>query len=229
MHTLEMTLLHLVVESPCQLNALLSNECAESRGQEPFQATSSELKTALSHLFVQGYIVATQFDNGSHQGFDPWGLPLKQVRDNFMPTNDEVEAALQGHLTMTYRLTITGGQQWEQAFQADWTRYIDETYTSEYPYRGEVIAGSREMLEQFLVLATAIKYPSCSPIKAGSIIQDEIAPWQATYWKVLAKGYRATFSCHPADDSFYPGENLFPLDTLRTWYSVPADNKAYVY
>jgi len=43
-------------------------------------------------------------------------------------------------------------------------------------------------------------------VDRDSIVIREIAPWEATYWKVLPRGYEATFDC---------------ADTPRTWPPLP--------
>lgn len=119
------------------------------------------------------------------------------------PTTVEIAAAVQKRGLywegMYYELTHEGGAIWEAFTRPLWHRYIDDIDVDEEgdaeDAAGEkaiVVCGSRRAMNDYRDAIGLEKL-----IVAGSETVDEIAPWNATYWKTLPVGIRWSFRYRP--------------------------------
>jgi HEAT repeat protein len=97
----------------------------------------------------------------------------------FVPTREEIDAALCGALDIEYGLTAQGGERWELMSQFDWRYHL-----AGFSATG-VESTSAEMIDVYLAWAG-----SSVP---GSEKQTAVRPWQATYWKSLPEGIRVRY------------------------------------
>jgi hypothetical protein len=90
---------------------------------------------------------------------------------------------------VVYGLTPAGGARWETTAEADWSRFY-EGFSHEAGGSEDqrvLTAGSLARLHELLDHHTGFLYEE---IVAGSVIEDIVRPWEATYWKTLPVGFR---------------------------------------
>jgi hypothetical protein len=139
--------------------------------------TRDALLDTLDGLVMQGFIRARH-----------------EERDEFTPTRDEIAAAFDessdSHWADVthYGLTPAGGAAWEAFAAPDWNRYIDSGCDEHNRY--DVTCADRRRLHGYLA---ALRREGT--FQEESLVWDEVAPWQATYWKQLPHGHRARFVC----------------------------------
>jgi hypothetical protein len=113
---------------------------------------------------------------------------------NFAPTRAEIEAALDESpdppraVETHYGLTAAGGAAWESFAAPDWNRYIDSGCDEQHRY--DATCADRKRLLRYLA---ALRREGT--FQEESLVWDEVAPWQATYWKQLPRGHRVRFVC----------------------------------
>ncbi|HLX60064.1 MAG TPA: hypothetical protein VKX17_02160 [Planctomycetota bacterium] len=177
----EYWLLHSVVDQKHSLS-LLTMENVEALFDRPNHGMDrAALIAALARLFEQGLLIASNDERG-----------------DFVPNADDTAAALDGTLDADYGLTPAGGAAWEEVSKPDWNRYVDgmfgadsqEDFDSLRRERaGEFCCADREHLQKFMdsliFRGIAPHEPSCK--------WDELAPWQALYWKELPSAHRVRF------------------------------------
>ncbi len=172
----EYWLLDTAVDTKYPLDWLVAEDIEIVFNRSGHGLTPNELLTLLTRLFAHGDLLA-QLRIGP-ETFQP-----------VEPTVEQITSALTGEFRMDYGLTVQGGARWEAYSAPDWSRYIDAGYFGD-SLTGEVAAGTRRAAEQYLALEPFI---SSSSIVPNSVQWETLAPWQATYWKVLPEGHRATF------------------------------------
>jgi hypothetical protein len=102
-----------------------------------------------------------------------------------------------------YALTPAGGARWEAAAEADWSRFFEGvSHDVDWPEDQRVLtAGSPARLRDLLDHHTGFLYEE---VVAGSISEDIIRPFGATYWKTLSAGYRAHYRGNRSETSWTP-------------------------
>lgn len=96
---------------------------------------------------------------------------------------------------LSIRMTAEGAERWENFFQPDWSRYWNENPSGygedDVTTRNRYECGSNET--RMSVLGRCVE---CLDIDLAFGLRDielrEVQPWQATYWKVLPRGYFVT-------------------------------------
>lgn len=112
------------------------------------------------------------------------------------------------------QLTAKGGSYWESFFAPQWNRFHihgigeDEAGTGYW----NVEYGSRDLLQESIDI-----WREYLDIQQKDICIEKITPWQATYWKSLPEGYKASFTVKNMDSSFTPPEQCERLGALHTW------------
>jgi HEAT repeat protein len=128
--------------------------------------TREELIETLSHLFHGGDLIA-------------WRIRNDRRSRPFVPSPDEIDAALCGALDIEYGLTPDGGARWEAMAQYDWNYHVG-------PWCQDGFDGpSQDMIEVYLAWDKR-----AAP---GSERWRTIRPWKPTYWKSLPQGVRVRF------------------------------------
>lgn len=95
---------------------------------------------------------------------------------------------------LTYSLTPEGAARWEGFFQPDWSRFWEENpdYSEDMTtVRNRYECGSYET--RIRALGRCVEWQEIDlAFGLRDIELTEVAPWQATYWKTLPRGYFAT-------------------------------------
>jgi hypothetical protein len=199
------------------------------------------LETVVPHVvplcFLSGDGVGTQFNKPSH------GLPREQLVDCLerllsrclievvvgkdhaiqSPTRQDLQSALDhpesrddSHLS--YRLSSQGGLAWEAFAQPEWDRYVYDygTTTDGPPWESHRICADKRLLQRILAGLHYVGYT----IDPGSVVWSVERPWQATYWKELPLGHRASYQL--LDESGFSSWHEVPLSYYRDydpkWY-----------
>lgn len=128
----------------------------------------------------------------------------------FFPDERQVVQLLQKHEEKMpgspwhYALTPAGGAVWEEFAAPDWDFYIDQLYgTDDHVDTIELACARRDWLEAFVGKLTEAGYG----VSRDTLTWETLTPWQATYWKQLPCGYRASGIHRPANR---PADDLPP-------------------
>jgi hypothetical protein len=85
-----------------------------------------------------------------------------------------------------YGLTAQGGAKWEAVSHPDWNLFVDRYGVLDEQDRNweEIASCNKSLVEQYLenALSKGIAIPE-------TVEWEELVPWEATYWKVLPRGY----------------------------------------
>jgi hypothetical protein len=149
----------------------------------------------------------------------------EREREGFIPTRSQLEEAViplgftewkercESGRVLYYGLTPAGAERWEQAAAPNWDRFFRDSYPKDKEC--EIVAGSWERLQELLVNADFLW--AMEPIR-DSIVEETIAPWEATCWKTLPPGYMARFRYKLTGRS-YPAtpEHRAKMTALRCW------------
>jgi hypothetical protein len=200
-------LLDLVCEGAFPIHVLVHRELELVVNRSAGHRLSSiELIDILCMLFEEEMLIAKLYR-------DPDDFPVEII-----PTQQDIENALEGKLDLHYALTLLGGEQWENFFEPNWNLYI-----SGWLEREEVsFSGSdRQIVEKYL---PSLRYSSQQEIVSGSEVWEQLVPWQATYWKTLPSGWQVT--CQTRETNEYLGEIMPPedqkwMDKIYNWYINP--------
>lgn len=175
----------------------------------------SDLVATLYQMFQEGSLVALRESR-------------EEPREEFTPTRQEIERALEGKDDVYFGVTAFGGARWELESQPNWNRYI-YTSISIDPNEGELICADRSLAEAFL--STQPWWPEVE----GSKSWEVLTPWQATYWKNLPEGHRVTFlheeyseadesrSWEKPEDYLEKMERQKKCCDMQKWYRNPYD------
>jgi hypothetical protein len=127
-----------------------------------------------------------------------------------------------------YRLTPTGGAEWERAARPDWGRYVErseERHDDGAPVEHEILSPSAARAEAYLdfVRGDRLWY---GPVSNESIARDVIRPWEATYWKTLPEGHRIRFRTGPGPERMpTPDEMLRRVRWDDRWHDDPWEGR----
>jgi HEAT repeat protein len=165
---LEFFLLTIVSESSCPLSILARPNLDECVNRAVPEFSEAELIETLYDLFCCGDLTA-------------FGGYRKKAGQCFVPTREEIHAALCGAIEISYELTRQGGERWERMSNFDWSFYVRHADDSEAAIEGT----SAEMIEVYLA-----SFVSRSP---DADVLSTVRPWKATYWKRFPKAVRIQF------------------------------------
>lgn len=97
-----------------------------------------------------------------------------------------------------YGLTQAGGERWEAAVAADWSRFTAISMAIE-PDRCEVVAASEARLAEAMSFTGALWDGHCRDPRDARF--ERLEPWRPVYWKELPLGWRASFPLIRLPDS----------------------------
>jgi hypothetical protein len=171
----EYWLLNCVVDSTCPLSFLINKNIEELFNNPGHRLDRSRLVETLVSMSESGWIEGHRLNVG---------LPL---------TKDLIEAGFaevpwESDDTLCYRMSAEGGAIWEAFAVPDWDRYLAVGIVSPGEWN-EFFGATRWRLEKYLSL---LHYDGID-VMPETVVWDEVAPWQATYWKQLPHGYRVQF------------------------------------
>jgi len=202
----EYWLLDSAIEGWYSIKWLVSDDIEGSFNKQNHGLNREQLISVLDHLFQRGDLLAERMEKLVPTGF-------------FIPTQTEIEDALSGRLDCSYGLTSQGGARWEEVSQPRWERYITAGVYADPQEGAEVIGSDRQMVEKYDSLSHQLLGVSGVP---GSKHWDVLEPWQATYWKVLPRGYRVRFSYEWVEPSPDPRRDRAVTEWLKeiqNWYT----------
>ena len=180
---LEFFILSIVCEHHHRLSVFDWPNLGELVNRPAPQFTRAELTDNLYDMFCYGDLVATQVTKRRR------GRP-------FVPTREEIDAALCDSLDIEYGLTAQGGERWERMSQFDWDYHLGGFSDT------GVESTKAEMIDVYLAW-TRSSVP-------GSEKQSTLRPWKATYWKSLPEGIRVRYQQKTRDNAaFEPFRDLF--------------------
>jgi hypothetical protein len=224
----EYWLLDVAVQDVVPIADLISGDAAGGLNRTDHQCIAEELAEALERLFADRLI--TSFRCEGRRRYRT--LTLSEIhgemrRPKNPPKPDDPYAMPRRHPDEAfYRLTPQGGAAWETFARPDWNLFIDgvgTTITSgkvypPFPTRGYAICPTRRQVERYLEMARQIGHQ----VDSSSIRWDVVAPWKATYWKVLPARHRVRYKMvydgvhHDNRDGVPTAEDVFALS--RSWY-----------
>ncbi len=175
----EYWLLDYVVDSPAfALEWLLAGDPSATHSTPRHHLTYPVLVETLYRLFQQRDIVAQRINLTTRA----------LLGDTFVPTREQIKAALLGELPLAYALTPRGGARWENHARPDWNRYI--CYQPVGKQELQIAGTERHLVQQAL---TTLPQRQALSVLAGTERWDTLVPWEATYWKVLPGAHRVRF------------------------------------
>lgn len=122
----------------------------------------------------------------------------------------QLKGLLRRGVTVWYAMTAEGASVWERLARPNWGRYVrvrrDERGT-------EVVALTQRVARLYVA---SLRYWG-DVLTPGTLREDIIRPWRATYWKTRPKGVRIRFRT-----SYDPKTSM----KLRGWQSMPEEMKA---
>ncbi|MEJ6480747.1 hypothetical protein N0Y54_05265 [Nostoc punctiforme UO1] len=149
-----------------------------------------------------------------------WLIPNYQPKRPVVLTLSEIEASLKGKLGAWYYLTPQGGTRWELLTHPDWNRYHTQRLGCD-PGEisvSEIVSPDRKFIEKFLNVDCYV----CAVVHiSGTEVWDMLEPWQATYWKILPRGYIVRYQSRQSDwhiDSDTSEEWIEANDQANEWY-----------
>ena len=173
----EYWLLDSVIEARYPLMWLASEDIEGRFNKRNHGLKRDELVSVLKHLFWRGDLFAQSLEKSG-------------PKDRFIPTQNEIEEALEGRLDCVYGLTLQGGARWEEVSRPHWERYVSAWVYAD-PQEGQIVGSDRGLVEKYDSMSHYVWDISVVP---GSKRWDVLEPWQATYWKELPLGHRVRFS-----------------------------------
>ena len=188
---LDFFLLTIVSDFFCPLSIFARPNLDECVNRAVPKFSQAELIETLYGLFCCGDLTARR-------------LYRKKSEQYFVPTREEIDAALCGAIEISYGLTRQGGERWERMSNFDWSFYVRDADDSENTIEGT----SAEMIEVYLA-----SFVSRSP---GADVLSRVRPWKATYWKRLPKALRIQFQkAKPEECHRDSSNNLWRSDFHR--------------
>lgn len=190
----ELQLLDLVEESCAWVAGVVTGASWESSNKWRSHPYSPEVwADALDRLLVLGLVVIRE--EGSRKPLQPTRGQLMKELTRTDVTFDALDPRKPLWPVLTYWLTPSGAEAWEQFARPDWDRYIDESYPSEdssgRPRKtGLVTSARRECVEDFLRQAHHLGFV----VDHDTVHWTEIRPFEVRYWKSLPVGHQAEFA-----------------------------------
>ncbi len=181
----ERWLLDVVATFQIPVQWLLASNIEALLNRESHGLAASEVVNRLTNLLDAGHIAVSR--------------PVEFGGEQLNLNGREVADALAEHSpeTLYYGLTENGGDLWESIFHPSWELYVDATEGPE-PERVEISSATRDLVEEYVghIYQGSLSSKLAIP---GSQCWHHLQPWHATYWKVLAAGWRLDFRASPPD------------------------------
>lgn len=159
-------------------------------------------------------------DNDQISRIYKWLIPNYKPKRPLVLTLSEIEASFEGKLGAFYYLTPQGGTHWESVTYPDWNRYYTQRLgcgPGEISV-SEIVSPNHQFIEKFLNVDCYV----CAVVHApGTEVWDVLEPWQATYWKILPRGYIVRYQSRQSDwhiDSDTSPEWVKANDEANKWY-----------
>ena len=173
---LEFFILSVVFEHHHRLSIFDSPNLGESVNRTPPPFSFAELTETLYDMFCCGDLFATR-------------LRKRRRSRPFIPTREELDAALCDALEIEYGLTPQGGERWERMSKFDWSYHLGG-------FTGTGLESTKaEMIDVYLAW-TRSSVP-------GSERQNTVRPWKATYWKSLPEAVRVRYQEQTRDEPVF--------------------------
>jgi hypothetical protein len=166
-----------------------------------------ELLDTLYKLFQEGSLIGVQ-------------SPNDESLIRFLPTYQEIDAALQSQNTTQYELTSKGGTQWEALSNPSWTRFVGGScFPSEHLaiLEASFCPTSEEEIQLFHYFYDCEVVPE-------SIECERLSPWKALYWKTLPYGYKLSTQLIKSPNRFQgdiSSEEQKFIEKILNWYTNP--------
>jgi hypothetical protein len=174
-------LLDAAVEMAIDLPVLVSPHIEMALNRKSHCLSHAALVEALVSLAGRGLI------QGTKDGAVPVTLDRATVEAGLAAGRPRLEGAIH------YWLTESGGHQWEAQVSPDWRRF-----STGYEKDGE------RVVEASTVELAKEEYSRWPGAKAAEPQLEQLAPWQATYWKRLDVGVRLRGRGGPIGSSGVP-------------------------
>ncbi len=146
---------------------------------------NSELASCLHNLFSVGAIEARRRDD--ELAFMPTREQIVAALDSKPPTRGRTAS----EYDFLYRLSPTGCSIWEAFAAPEWERFLLEDFDYE-GYVGTLTCVTRSRIERYLDYL--VLHSDHYAIQRDTIKIVECGEWDATYWKRLHEGFRASFA-----------------------------------
>jgi len=113
------------------------------------------------------------------------------------------------------QLTAKGGSYWESMFNPQWNRFHIHSISfgeSEDESNWDLEYGCLTLLHRSINIQKQF-----FNILEGEIPVERVSPWQATYWKTLSEGHKASFTVRGDYFDVIPQSAREELNNLHTW------------
>lgn len=178
----EYLILEYALQMYIPLACLSASNITETFNLEHHDLSRPELVEVLCRLFGDGDLVAIGPGDGE-----------PRTEDWLTPTEEQIRAALDRRLDLSYRLTARGGRRWEEASRPDWSGHVVfDMHAGSEMQDITVACIDRRRLEEATVMKGLFDFQSFH-IDLRTLAWDTVAPWKATYWKTLPEAHRARF------------------------------------
>lgn len=178
----EYLILEYALQMYIPLTCLSASNITEMFNREHHDLSRPELVKLLCRMFDDRDLVA----------IGP-GESEPRPEDWLTPTEEQIRAALDGRLDLSYRLTARGGRRWEEASRPDWSRHVVFDMHAGSEMQDITVASiDRRRLEEAMVMSGLFDL-RLSYIDLRTLVWDTVGPWKATYWKTLPAAHRARY------------------------------------
>lgn len=193
----EYWLLNCVVKAGVPVKLLFDDDVEGAFNKRGRLMDRSRLIETLCELDSKGWIHA-----------DREGDPVRLDESAFAEALDP-----NGGRPLYYRLTTVGGEAWEAFAAPRWDRFLWPLIGFSEK-SGSVEGADRDRVDEYVSMVHHFGW--C--IAENSIVWSELEPYQATYWKTLANGFRCDYKYAGLRER--PDWNQVPhrAMSLRRWY-----------
>jgi hypothetical protein len=172
----------------------------------------AEISGVLDRLFQRGDLAATTPADCLFQRGD-----LAATR-GFTPSHEQIVAALNEQIPLSYFLTVQGGERWEAYSKPDWSKYFSGVMNLD-TQEAELEGATKNVIDKYLEVKCFLS--NIYWCISGTEIWETLTPYHATYWKSLPVGYRVRYQFKEGE-IFSPSEtdlNYSEYQQANEWYS----------
>jgi hypothetical protein len=189
---IEYWLLDVAAEFAVPLQALPAGEIELAFNRPSLGASNAELARGLARLHDLGLVALHLEEERTPDALALERLISKPPVDGFIYESGN-----------HYRLTATGGAEWERAARPDWNGYVEyRTWPEGDVAERSIVCADPSRAEHYLAYQRAV-WLKQDAVAEESVVREVFRPWQATYWKVLPEAYVIRFRT-PQDAGRYP-------------------------